>query len=102
MDWKSEEDIICCEVSVYEYVIKKSDLDINSCIEKIKEHASIYQRDSKSIKSRIQNIKFWIGELYIENTIPVSPLEHASKQTKKILINCLENAGILPKTIGGN
>ena len=28
MEWKAEEDIICCEVCVYEYVIKKNDTEI--------------------------------------------------------------------------
>lgn len=34
MDWKLEEDIVCCEVCVYEYVIEKNDTNINACIEK--------------------------------------------------------------------
>ena len=102
MDWKIEEDTICCEVCVYEYVIQKNDTDINSCIEKIKQHASIYKRSPGSIKQRIQNIKYWINELCIENTIPLSPLSHAAKQTKKVLIICLENAGCLPTSSGEN
>lgn len=36
MEWKAEEDIICCEVCVYEYVIKKNDTEIKTCIETIK------------------------------------------------------------------
>lgn len=95
MDWKLEEDIVCCDVCVYEYVIEKNDTNINACIEKIKQHASIYKRDSGSIRERIQNIKYWIEELHEENTIPVSPLSHATNQTKKVLITCLENAGYL-------
>ncbi|WP_294429672.1 hypothetical protein [uncultured Treponema sp.] len=98
MEWKLEEDIICCEVCVYEYVIKKNSIDMNTCIENIKQHASIYQREVGSIKERIQNIKYWIEELQVENTIPVSPLGHAAKQTKQALINCLENAGYLKST----
>ena len=95
MEWKLEEDVICCEVCVYEYVINKNDTDINSCIEKIRQHASIFQRDPGSIRERIQNIKYWLGELFIENTVPISPLSHAANQTKKALITCLENAGFL-------
>ena len=38
MDWKLEEDIVCCDVCVYEYVIEKNDTNINACIEKIKQH----------------------------------------------------------------
>ena len=44
MEWKAEEDIICCEVCVYEYVIKKNDTEIKTCIETIKKHASICRR----------------------------------------------------------
>lgn len=95
MKWKQEEDIICCEVCIYEYVIQKNNTDIKTCIEKIKQHASIYKKDSGPIRERIQNIKYWIEELHVENTIPVSPLSHAAYQTKKVLITCLENAGYL-------
>lgn len=95
MDWKIEEDIICCEVCIFEYVINKNTTDINSCIAKIKKHASIYQRDVDSIRNRIQNIKAWLAELNIENTIPVSPWSNAAKQTKQALIKCLENTGYL-------
>ncbi|MBQ3824528.1 MAG: hypothetical protein II811_00160 [Spirochaetaceae bacterium] len=95
MDWKVEEDSICCEVCVYEYVIRKSNMDINTCIDKIKQHASICNREAGSIRQRIQNIKYWIDELQVANTIPVSPLSHAAVQTKKTLITCLENAGYL-------
>ena len=99
MDWKPEEDVICCEVCVYEYVIQKNDTDINTCIEEIKKHASIYQREAGSIRQRIQNIKSWIEELHVENTIPVSPLAHGANQTKKFLLTCLENLGYLPVSV---
>lgn len=56
MDWKLEEDIVCCDVCVYEYVIEKNDTNINACIEKIKQHASIYKRDSGSIRERIKTL----------------------------------------------
>ena len=95
MEWKLEEDIICCEVCVYEYVIQKNDTNIKSCIEKIQQHASIYQRDAGSIREKIQNIKAWLEELYVENTIPISARPKASNQMKKALIACLENAGYL-------
>ena len=95
MEWKLEEDIICCEVCVYEYVIQKRDTSVNACIEKIKQHAFIYKRDTGSIREKIQNIKAWLEELYIENTIPISTRQKASRQMKKALINCLENAGYL-------
>ena len=95
MEWHFEEDIICCEVCVYEYVICKNDTNINACIEKIKQHASICNRESGSIRQRIQNIKYWIEELNIENTIPISPLSHVGIQTKQTLISCLENIGYL-------
>lgn len=101
MDWKPEEDIVCCEICVYEYVIKKNATDINSCIEKIKLHSSIWQRDSGSIRNRIQNIKAYLGELKVENTIPIAPLSNTAKQTEKILITCLKNAGYL-KSLSGN
>lgn len=94
MEWKAEEDIICCEVCVYEYVIKKNDTEIKTCIETIKKHASICRRGEESIKNRIQNIKFWLDELYIENNIPVTPLSHAANQTKKCLLDCLKNTGM--------
>lgn len=95
MKWKPEEDIICCEVCVYEYVIQKNNTDINTCIKKIKQHASIYNREVDSIRQRIQNIKYWIEELHVENTIPVSSLSHAGIQTKRALMTCLENIGYL-------
>jgi hypothetical protein len=95
MEWKVEEDIICCEICVYEYVIKQDVTLINVCIEKITQHASIYNREIGSIRQRIQNIKYWIDELHVENTIPVSPLSHAGIQTKKTLMRCLENIGYL-------
>ena len=95
MEWKLEEDIICCEVCVYEYDICKNDTNVNVCIDKIKQHASIHTREVGSIRQRIQNIKYWIEELHIENTIPVSPLSHAGIQTKRTLMTCLENAGYL-------
>ena len=95
MEWKLEEDIICCEVCVYEYVIQKRDTSVNACIEKIKQHASIYKREVGSIRQRIQNIKYWIEELHVENTIPVSSLSHAGIQTKRALMTCLENIGYL-------
>ena len=95
MEWKLEEDIICCEVCVYEYVIQKRDISVNACIEKIKHHASIYKREVGSIRQRIQNIKYWIEELHVENTIPVSSLSHAGIQTKRALMTCLENIGYL-------
>ena len=38
MEWKAEEDIIWCEVCVYEYVIKKNDTEIKTCIDTIKKH----------------------------------------------------------------
>ena len=95
MEWKLEEDIICCEICVYEYVIKKNNTDIKTCIEKIKQHASIYNREVGSIRQRIQNIKYWIEELGVENTIPASPLSHAGIQTKRALMTCLENIGYL-------
>lgn len=56
---------------------KKNDTDINSCIEKI------------------QNIKAWLEELCIENTIPISSRTNASKQMKNTLMNCLEHTGYL-------
>ena len=95
MKWKPKEDIICCEVCVYEYVIQKNNTDINTCIKKIKQHASIYNREVGSIRQRIQNIKYWIEELHVENTIPVSSLSHAGIQTKRALMTCLENIGYL-------
>jgi len=95
MEWKLEEDIVCCEVCIYEYVICKNATDITTCIENIKQHASICNREVGSIRQRIQNIKYWIEELHVENTIPVSPLSHAGIQTKDALIRCLENAGYL-------
>ena len=95
MKWKPEEDIICCEVCVYEYVIQKNNTDINTCIKKIKQHASIYNREVGSIRQRIQNIKYWIEELHVENTIPVSSLSHDGIQSKRALMTCLENIGYL-------
>lgn len=95
MDWKPEEDIICCEVCVYEYVIQKNNTDINTCIKKIKQHASIYTRDEGSIREKIQNIKAWLEELHIENTIPISIRPKASKQMKEALISSLKNIGYL-------
>lgn len=95
MDWKPEEDIVCCEVCVYEYVIKKNGTDINSCIDKIKQHASIWQRDSGSIRNRIQNIKAELEKLRVDNTLPIAPRERAAVQTKKVLMTCLKNAGYL-------
>ena len=88
MEWKAEEDIICCEVCVYEYVIKKNDTEIKTCIETIKKHASICRRGEGSIKNRIQNIKFWLDELYIENNIPVTP------QGKRIIDSAMHKADI--------
>ena len=98
MEWKLEEDIICCEVCVYEYVICKNDMNIKSCIEKIKQHASICNREVGSIRQRIQNIKYCIEKLCIENTIPVSPLSHAGSQTKQALTTCLINASVIQST----
>ena len=95
MEWKLEEDVVVCEICVYEYVIKKGEMDIKSCIAKIKQHASIYGRDEKSISDRIQNVKAWLEELGIDSTIPISSLKHAASQTKKTLMTCLKNAGIL-------
>ena len=75
--------------------LKKNNTDIKTCIEKIKQHASIYNREVGSIRQRIQNIKYWIEELHVENTIPVSSLSHAGIQTKRALMTCLENIGYL-------
>ncbi len=44
MEWKAEEDIICCEVCVYEYVIKKNDTEIKTCIETIKKTCVYLQK----------------------------------------------------------
>lgn len=98
MDWKPEEDIICCEVCVYEYVIKRNNTEIKSCIEKIKQHASIYQREDTSIRNRIQNVKATLDKWNVENTIPGAGLSNAAPKADKILRQCLENAGYCLKT----
>ena len=95
MNWRNYEDVICCEVCVYEYVIKKESTDINTVINRIKQHASIHQREYGSIRERIQNIKACLERLSVENTIPIVGLENYAKQTEDVLQICLKNANVL-------
>lgn len=68
MEWNIEEDEACCRVCVEKYVVEKRHIDIELCLEIIKKNPVISQRDTKSIRMRIQNIKALLNKWKIEKT----------------------------------
>ena len=93
MKWTVEEDEICCRACVDEYVINKSHMNVEFCIKFIMNNPNI-KRDSGTLKMRIQNIKAILDEWKVPNTLNISPLNHAGRQTRAILKALLEENGI--------
>ena len=89
MEWRIEEDKICCAVCVEEYVRAKKETEIGDCIEKIKTHREMANREDSSIRMRIQNIKSLLDKYEIPNSLKISPLSNASKQTEEALLCAL-------------
>lgn len=94
MEWNIREDEVCCRVCVEKYVVEKRHIDIELCLEIIKKNPVISQRNTKSIRMRIQNIKALLNEWKIENTLDISPLNHASSQTRRCLQRILKEFGV--------
>lgn len=92
--WSVEEDAICCKVCVEEYVIKKSYMDIETCISHIRSYPEIKDRGSGSIRMKISNIKYLFTQWKIPNTLYSNELEHASQQNILCLKACLEARNI--------
>ncbi|WP_440557386.1 hypothetical protein [Treponema succinifaciens] len=97
MEWNIEEDEACCRVCVEKYVVEKRHIDIELCLEIIKKNPVISQRDTKSIRMRIQNIKALLNKWKIENTLDISPLNNASSKTRRCLQRILEELGVWQK-----
>lgn len=92
--WTLEEDRICCEICVREFVKIKNDLTSEECLTLIQEHEEISKRDRSSIRMRLQNIKSLLEEWEISNNLPLKSLTNAAKQTRDILAEELLKAGI--------
>lgn len=89
--WSVEEDTILSKLCIEKYVKGKEDLDIETFLNNIMIHKEFEDRDKGSVRMRIQNIKAVLNELGMPNTIPITPLVNASKQTRKILLDILYN-----------
>ena len=98
--WSEKEDEICCKTVVDEYVIGRKDTYIEDCITDIKSNKDIAERDRGSIRMRFQNIKELLEEMGVPNTLSIKPLANAAKQTRRILMSYLENAGYLKSSEG--
>lgn len=92
--WAVAEDEICCKMCVDLYVVRKEVIDIEKCVERIKDYSEMQERDKSSVRMRIQNIKALLEDLGIENTLDIRLLNNAAKQTRDVLEECLKNAGI--------
>ena len=98
VEWNKEEDEICCQISLEEYVIKKGQANIDDIANKIKAQAEIKrERTLGAIKMRIQNEKAVLEELNIENTIPLGILKNYSKQTDAAVRDFLSKHNLISK-----
>ena len=91
--WAIEEDEICCRACVDECVINKYHSSVDSIISYIMRDPRI-QRSPGIIRMRIQNIKAILDEWRIPNTLYVSPLIHAGRQTRLVLKAILDEQNI--------
>ncbi len=81
-DWTKEEDEICCEIFVHDYVLGKDIVNVADCVASIMSNPKMKKRGVKTIKMRLRNIKALLNEWGVSNTFPLSPLIDAAMQTR--------------------
>lgn len=92
--WTKKEDEICCKIVIDIYVIEKKNTSVADCVKCIRSCEGI-KYEENSVKMRMQNIKALLEDMGISNTLDVSPLAHAGKQTLACLIAYLNECGII-------
>ena len=93
MNWTIEEDEICCRACVDEYIINKQHMNVDTLVTFIMKDARIH-RGAGTVRMRIQNIKAILDEWRVPNTLNISPLKHAGRQTRTILKVILDEQNI--------
>ncbi|MBD5407194.1 MAG: hypothetical protein HDR56_06230 [Treponema sp.] len=91
--WTEKEDEICCKVAVDTYVIERKRIHVNECANIIHSCEGI-EHNKNIVVVRLQNIKALLDEMNVPNTLDVSPLSHAGKQTRACLVAYLEECGV--------
>ena len=92
--WTDTEDRICCKAVLNEYILKENSADINNLIDEIKRNSAFDKRSEGAIRMRLQNIKSFLDNIGVKNTIPLKPLSNYADQTKRIMTEELQKAGI--------
>lgn len=82
--WTEKEDEICVDAVFKEYVDKTP---LNSFLEKMSK--KMPQVPQKSIRAKIQNIKWLLDEHEIVNLVPITGLSKASQQGKDVFEKAL-------------
>lgn len=97
MDWSSEENKACCKACVEKYVISNSAMDCEDFVDSVSSLPEFQRtgRDKGSVRMKIQNIKALLDELHIKNSVPISPLSNASKQSRMVLEEILKEHGLI-------
>ncbi|MDE5898362.1 MAG: hypothetical protein K2H09_03750 [Treponemataceae bacterium] len=97
MDWSTEEDKACCKACVDKYVISDAVMDCEDFVDSVSSLPEFQRtgRDKGSIRMKIQNIKSLLDKLHIKNSVPISPLGNASKQSRMVLKEILKEHGLI-------
>lgn len=90
--WLYEEDKLCCKVIVEEYVLKKSNKDLESVLDNLSDKLPDIGRNSLRMKT--QNIKQLLMENGIENTLRTKGLYSYSAQNKRAFDEVLNDLDI--------
>lgn len=86
--WSEEEDRICCEAVVRDFVKSNTNKAVADVLDEICAHKEM-AHNKNIVKMRLQNIKHLLDIMSVQNSLPLSPLSHAGKQTERILRDVL-------------
>jgi hypothetical protein len=84
--WSEYENKLCCKICVEHYVVNKYPFQLEKLLTKLSE----INKKKDSIRMKIQNIKFILDDMGIENTLEIAPLKNASMQNRKTMLEILE------------
>lgn len=86
--WSEEEDRICCEAVVRDFVKSNTNKAIADVLDEICAHKEI-KHGKNVVRMRLSHIKHLLTIMNVQNSLPLSPLSHAGKQTERILRDVL-------------
>lgn len=90
--WLYEEDKLCCKVVIEEYVLRKSNKNLEDVLETLSYKMPDIGRNS--LRMKIQNIKQLLKEAGIDNTLNTKALYSYSAQNKRAFEDVIRESGL--------